>query len=52
MDVGNAAEFDEPYNLLQNSSGIFHGMVKALGTDDFNRLSLVAAEKHKIVSKN
>lgn len=52
MDAGNAAEFDEPHILLQNSAGIFHGMVKALGSDDFERLSLVALEKNQSLLKN
>lgn len=47
MDAGQAAEFDEPFILLQNKSGIFYGMVEALGAEDFNRLSNVALEKHK-----
>lgn len=52
MDAGSAAEFDKPYNLLQNSDGIFYGMVKALGRDDFERLSRVALEKHQTVPQN
>lgn len=45
MASGKAVEFDEPYNLLQNENGIFHGMVKALGAKEFDRLSQVALEK-------
>ncbi|XP_055304324.1 ATP-binding cassette subfamily C member 4-like [Sitodiplosis mosellana] len=45
MDTGRAAEFDEPYNLLQKQFGIFYGMVKALGPQEFNRLSQVACDK-------
>ncbi|XP_055306698.1 ATP-binding cassette sub-family C member 4-like [Sitodiplosis mosellana] len=45
MDTGYAAEFDEPHKLLQNQTGIFYGMVKALGPQEFNRLSKVAREK-------
>lgn len=45
MDIGLAAEFDEPHNLLQSPNGIFYGMVKALGPQEFNRLSQVAREK-------
>lgn len=52
MDAGQAAEFDAPYNLLQSGSGIFHGMVEALGASEFKRLSEIAQEKlnstHKI----
>lgn len=45
MDAGNAAEFDEPYSLLQNENGIFHGMVRALGDQEFDHLSKVALEQ-------
>lgn len=45
MDSGKAVEFDEPHILLQKSTGIFHGMVKALGPKEFQRLSQVALEK-------
>ncbi|XP_037037714.1 multidrug resistance-associated protein 4-like isoform X1 [Bradysia coprophila] len=47
MDAGQAAEFDEPYILLQNKTGIFHGMVEALGTNEFEKLSLIADNKFK-----
>lgn len=46
MDAGQLVEIDEPYNLLQNKSGLFHGMVEALGPDDCNRLSSIALDKH------
>lgn len=46
MDAGQAAEFDEPYKLLQDKSGIFYGMVAALGVEDFSRLSIIALNKH------
>ncbi|XP_055302579.1 ATP-binding cassette sub-family C member 4-like isoform X2 [Sitodiplosis mosellana] len=49
MDTGRAAEFDEPHNLLQNQTGIFYGMVKALGPQEFNRLSQMAREKFNTV---
>lgn len=45
MDSGQAAEFDDPYNLLQNEDGIFYSMVKALGAQEFNRLSQIAQQK-------
>lgn len=45
MDAGNAVEFDAPHNLLQNSDGIFYGMVQALGDQDFEQLSQIALEK-------
>lgn len=49
MDTGRAAEFDEPHSLLQNHEGIFYGMVKALGPQEFNRLSQVAQDKFDTV---
>lgn len=45
MDAGRVAEFDEPHTLLQNTKGIFHGMVVALGTQEYGRLSQIAQEK-------
>lgn len=45
MDYGQTAEFDTPYNLLQDENGIFHGMVKALGAQELSRLSQIAREK-------
>lgn len=45
MDAGQAQEFDKPHNLLQDETGIFHSMVKALGQQEFKRLSQVAQEK-------
>lgn len=47
--TGRAAEFDEPHSLLQNHAGIFYGMVKALGPQEFNRLSQVALDKFNTV---
>lgn len=52
MDAGRLAEFDEPYNLLQNKHGIFHGMVEALGTKDYNRLSQIALDQYNSIHKN
>lgn len=45
MDTGRASEFDQPHNLLQNETGIFNGMVKALGPIEFKRLAQLAAVK-------
>lgn len=42
MDAGKAVEFDKPHNLLQNENGIFCGMVRALGPQEFKRLSEIA----------
>lgn len=46
MDTGRAVEYDEPHNLLQNNDGIFHDMVKALGPQEFERLSALAKDKY------
>lgn len=48
MNAGEAVEFDKPYNLLQNENGIFFGMVKALGDQEFERLSEVALGKFNL----
>lgn len=52
MDAGRSAEFDEPYTLLQKKHGIFHGMVEALGTKDYNRLSQIALDQYNSTHKN
>lgn len=49
MDTGRAAQFEEPHNLLQDETGIFYGMVKALGPHEFNRLSQIAQDKYNEV---
>ncbi|XP_031636272.1 multidrug resistance-associated protein 4-like [Contarinia nasturtii] len=51
MDLGRAAEFDKPHNLLKDDSGIFYSMVQALGPQEFNRLSQIAQEKCNPSSK-
>lgn len=52
MDAGKVIEFDEPYNLLQNENGIFYGMVKALGENEFGRLAQIALEnRHEFISR-
>lgn len=45
MDAGKTVEFDKPYNLLQNSDGIFHKMVKELGDQEFDQLARMALDK-------
>lgn len=50
MDSGHAAEFDKPHNLLKNENGIFYGMIKSLGPNEFVRLSRVALEKFQSVN--
>lgn len=46
MDAGHAIEFDAAHTLLQNESGIFNGMVQALGSQEFERLAQTALEKY------
>lgn len=46
MDAGEAVEFDEPHNLLQNDDGIFTQMVRALGPHEHARLLQIAAGKY------
>lgn len=46
MDAGVAVEFDEPYLLLQDKNGIFHGMVEALGSQEYERLLSMAKDKY------
>lgn len=47
MDAGRAVEFDKPHSLLQNENGVFYGMVKALGSQEFKRLSDIAQKAAK-----
>lgn len=46
MDAGRAVEFDTLHCLLQNKDGVFYGMLKALGSQEFKRL-FGMAEKYK-----
>lgn len=52
MDTGRVAEFDEPHILLQNRWGIFYGMVKALGSQEFRRLCEIAHDKFYAAHSN
>lgn len=45
MDAGTAIEFDAPLTLLQNPKGVFHKMVKALGSHEYDRLYSTAEVK-------
>lgn len=47
MDAGKAVEFAMPHELLQIKNGIFYEMVHTLGTQEFERLKTIAAEKFK-----
>lgn len=42
MDAGKCVEFDTPINLLSIENGIFKGMVKALGDEEYDRLYEIA----------
>lgn len=45
MDGGRVVEYDKPFRLLQADDAVFHGMVKALGSNEFIRLQTLAQEK-------
>lgn len=47
MDCGSAVEFDHPHLLLQNSDGIFYGLVKETGKAMADYLAEIS-EKVKI----
>lgn len=42
MDAGRIVEYDQPLKLLQSDDSVFHGMVKALGSNEFIRLRNLA----------
>lgn len=45
MDAGTMKEFDHPYMLLQDTGGIFHGMVQQTG-------NVMAVTLHNIAEQN
>lgn len=47
MDLGKAVEFAAPHELMQTKNGIFYEMVHALGPQEVDRLTKIAAEKFK-----
>lgn len=47
MDAGRAVEFDHPHRLLQNSEGVFHGLVMQVGASMAENLVSVAEENYK-----
>lgn len=51
MDTGVVAEFDSPFNLLNEGSGIFYEMVEALGPQESDRMMSVAREKFESTIK-
>lgn len=46
MDNGRAVEFDTPHKLLENDSGSFTRMVKALGLNEFEKLFRMTSDKN------
>lgn len=48
LDAGQLVEFDEPYNLLQNESGLFTNMVKMTGKSMANNLREMARIAHDL----
>lgn len=46
MDGGQVIEFDAAHTLLQNNSGYFSGMVKALEPHEYDRLAQAARDKY------
>ncbi len=51
MDGTKTTEFASPYELLQNENGAFYKMVQALGTNEFERLMNIAADKFKTTDR-
>lgn len=48
LDAGKVVEFDEPYELLQNESGLFTNMVKMTGKSTANNLKEMARLAHEV----
>lgn len=46
MDAGEVIEFDEAHTLLQMEKGVFCGMVKSLGREEFKRFVQISCQKH------
>ncbi|CAH1381428.1 unnamed protein product [Tenebrio molitor] len=49
MDDGCVAEFDTPYQLLQNSDGLFYAFVKENGEEFLHNYIKAAENKQKKV---
>ncbi|XP_063913516.1 probable multidrug resistance-associated protein lethal(2)03659 [Zophobas morio] len=47
MDAGQAAEFDHPHLLLQDTTGIFYGLVKQTGKGMAENLVKIAEDAYK-----
>lgn len=48
LDAGELKEYDEPYVLLQNESGLFSNMVKMTGKTTANSLKEMARIAHEL----
>lgn len=48
LDAGQLKEYDEPYALLQNESGLFSNMVKMTGKTTANSLKEMARIAHEL----
>ncbi|XP_057310595.1 ATP-binding cassette sub-family C member 4-like [Hydractinia symbiolongicarpus] len=48
MEDGSVLEFDEPYQLLQNSTGSFRKLVDQAGINEANRLETLAKEANQL----
>lgn len=48
LDAGRVVEFDEPYSLLQNDTGLFSTMVRMTGKSMANNLREMARLAHDI----
>ena len=46
MDAGRVVEFDEPYTLLRDITGVFHSMVKQTGPEFEKMLHSMAERSH------
>lgn len=51
MDAGEAVEFNHPHVLLQNSEGIFYGLVKETGKSTAEYLANIAREGYEKIQE-
>lgn len=52
LDAGRIQEFDEPYELLKNKSGVFYNMVQMTGSEMSRQLHEIAKQAHYIHKKD
>lgn len=52
IDAGRVVEFDAPLILMQNDNGMFHNMVKSLGSQEYDRLLSISRENFERKKKN